>query len=326
MFVTREQDRSAADKSNPLLDVGLLQIVLSYVGPGHCLFVAPVSKWWNEIYAALPSRQLKVYNVFNQEIKSIICAPQMTLYSSVFSSPSRVMLAHKSGLDCTSVPYQRAAGKYAGILTLAAAHDLGMQYTATTMAFAAQCNNLAAVQQLHSEGCPWPLQLLTKALSSGYFELVRWCYEHGCSWAAAYAAYSAAESGNIELMAWVLQQSGTELNADVMMVAASKGHLLMCQYLHTCQCPWDTSSTTQAAHLGHVDVLRWLVDNGCPWSAMGLCWHAAYGGSVKMLAHLQELGFLTSMVVLRDLLMTATTYAKYDAAQWLREQGAELPE
>jgi hypothetical protein len=136
----------------------------------------------------------------------------------------------------------------------------------------------------------------------------------------------AAQGGNIELMAWVLQQSGTQLDADVMMAAASKGRLLMCQYLHTRQCPWDTRSAEDAAHGGHVDLLTWLVDNGCPWSAMGLCWHAAYGGSVKKVTHLQELGFLTSMVVLRDLLMTATTYAKSDAAQWLREQGAKLPE
>jgi hypothetical protein len=40
------QELSAADSSDPLLNAGVLQNVLSYVGPGHCLSVAPVSKWW----------------------------------------------------------------------------------------------------------------------------------------------------------------------------------------------------------------------------------------------------------------------------------------
>jgi hypothetical protein len=135
----------------------------------------------------------------------------------------------------------------------------------------------------------------------------------------------AAQGGNIELMAWVLQQSGTQLDADVMMAAASKGRLLMCQYLHTRQCPWDTRSAEDAAHGGHVDLLTWLVDNGCPWDAQDLCWHTAYGGSVEVLQYLQQQGLLTSMAVLNDMLMTATIYAEYDAAQWLREQGAKLP-
>jgi hypothetical protein len=39
---------SVAVNSNPLLDPGILQTVLSYVGPGHCLFVAPASKWWTD--------------------------------------------------------------------------------------------------------------------------------------------------------------------------------------------------------------------------------------------------------------------------------------
>jgi hypothetical protein len=163
MAIIPEQKRCAAGNDNPLALADALQNVLSYVGPGHCLFVAPVSKWWSEIYAALPSRQLKVYNVFNQEIKSIICVPQMTLYSSVFSSPSRVMLAHEGGLDCASESYQRAAGQLADVATLAAAYELGMEYTSTTMAAAAHRNKVTEVQYLHSEGCPWHPLLLTKA-------------------------------------------------------------------------------------------------------------------------------------------------------------------
>jgi hypothetical protein len=113
--------------------------------------------------------------------KDITCVPQMTLYSSVFTSPSRVMHAYQNGVDCTSERYQCAASEYADVVLLAKAHWLGMEYTATTMAAAAQRNKVAVVHYLNSEGCAWAPLLLMKALSSGYFELVRWCYEHGCS-------------------------------------------------------------------------------------------------------------------------------------------------
>eukprot|EP00953_Heterococcus_sp_UTEX-ZZ885_P021726 12105-Heterococcus_DN1.PRE.1 len=68
----------------------------------------------------------------------------MTLVSSesVTTSPSRLQLAHENGLDCTSEALQSAAGLYGDVATLVLAHKLGMNYTAVTMAGAAQRNNL----------------------------------------------------------------------------------------------------------------------------------------------------------------------------------------
>jgi hypothetical protein len=179
MLATEADEHSAAGSSSPLLLSGILQHVLSYVGPGHCLFVASISKWWRGIYATLESQQLTVHIRYSRnastltKIRIITCEPQMTPYSSVFASPSRVILAHETGLKCSSAAYQRAAGKYAGIETLAAAHSLGMQYTANTMMAAAQCNKLPEVQYLRSQGCPWCFRLLEDAAQSGHLELVR---------------------------------------------------------------------------------------------------------------------------------------------------------
>jgi hypothetical protein len=162
------QKRSAADSRNPLIEAGVLQHVLSYVGPGHCIYVAPVSSMWRDLYAKVKSQQLTVYDEDSLESIIINCVPQMTLYSSVFTSPSRVQLAHESGLDCTSEAYQRAAGKHADIATVATAHELGMLYTDATMYGAAQCNKLAEVQFLHKQGCPWHSDMLKLAASSGF--------------------------------------------------------------------------------------------------------------------------------------------------------------
>jgi hypothetical protein len=191
----------------------------------------------------------------------------MTLFSAIFASPSRVKLAHESGLQCTSAEYQLAAGKYADVATLVAAYEAGIQFTETTIAAAAERNKLAEVQYLHCQGCRWPPRLLEQAAERGRFELLRWCYEHGCPWDAKVVPGCAAASGNVALMAWVLQQPGTELSEPVMVLAAGLGHAPLCQYLHSRHCPWNPYVTHHAALGGRVDVLRWLFDTGCPVDA-----------------------------------------------------------
>jgi hypothetical protein len=128
----------------------------------------------------------------------------VTLGSSLFSSSARVKVAHDNGLDRTSEEYHLAAGKHAGIASLAMMRKLGIKYIAATMAGAARSNKLAEVQFLHAQGCPWSMYLLEDAARDGYFELLRWCYEQDCGWerGAAVAPAYAAESGNIELLAW----------------------------------------------------------------------------------------------------------------------------
>jgi hypothetical protein len=51
---------NASDSSSPLLDINVLQNVLSFVGPGHYLFVALVSHWWSDMYTLLMYEQLEV--------------------------------------------------------------------------------------------------------------------------------------------------------------------------------------------------------------------------------------------------------------------------
>jgi Ankyrin repeats (many copies) len=222
------------------------------------------------MYSTLYRQQLTLFEEYSHRSVSIPCVPEMTLCSSVLTSPSRVIHAHESGLDGTSQAYQRAAGKHADSATLVAAHELGMQYTATIMAGTAQCNKLAEVQYLRNQGCSWPKRLLAKAASSGFFELVHWCHEQGCAWNTIDKAPRwAARSGNIELMAWVLQQPGAELSAEVMCAAASRGRLAMCHYLFELQCPWTPNAAHSAASGGHIDLLRWLIDSGCPWNDVG---------------------------------------------------------
>eukprot|EP00953_Heterococcus_sp_UTEX-ZZ885_P030880 16270-Heterococcus_DN1.PRE.8 len=194
MIATRAQERCVADSSNPLLDLGTLKNVLSYLDPGHHLFVSVVCRWWRDLYATLPTQQLASYPINKHQKVLLPCEPPLTLYSSVFTSPARVQFAHKSGLDCTSERYGGAAGMYADVATLAAAHTLGMPYTEATIISAAQCNKFAELRYLHSQGCPWSPHALTAAASSGSLELLRWCYERGCPCDGGRVALCGAES------------------------------------------------------------------------------------------------------------------------------------
>jgi hypothetical protein len=64
MVMSDAQNRNEGGSTNPLLEPGVLQHVVSYVGPGHYLFVALVSKGWNAIYAALKSQQVTVVDEY----------------------------------------------------------------------------------------------------------------------------------------------------------------------------------------------------------------------------------------------------------------------
>jgi hypothetical protein len=136
MILSRTQKRSAADSSNPLQQVGILQHVLNYVGPGHWCFVAEVSLW-RDIYTRVANRD--VYSRTKPWFE-ITCLPQMTAFSSVFTSPSRARLAHALGLRYDTAEHQYVAAMHADIATLEAAHELGMQYTKPAMDGAARCN------------------------------------------------------------------------------------------------------------------------------------------------------------------------------------------
>jgi hypothetical protein len=149
----RPLKRCATDSRNPLQQATfdlIVELVLDYVGPGHWCFVAEVSSLWRDTYKRVASREMQVIDS-GRKVGSV---PQMTLYSSIFGSASRVRHATAHGLSSTTMEYQRAAGRYADVATLQAAHAAGMRYSYAAMDGAARCNAFAVVQFLRTQGCP----------------------------------------------------------------------------------------------------------------------------------------------------------------------------
>jgi hypothetical protein len=321
MVSTRVQRRKLRE-SNPLYEIGILQQVIGHVGPGEWLFLSTVSSLWRDLYASLAD--VKKQSPGNYK-KVITCTATMTLYSSVFASPSRVRLAHELGIDCSEDSYKLAAGMHGTVQTLAAAYELGMSFSAVTMLGAAECNQLSVVQFLRARGCAWDWKVTGAAVRRGNFEMLLWLRRSGCEWKPQYILGDAASSGNIEMTAWVKQQPGVVCDEYAMAAAAQNGHTAMCEFLRAEQCPWDKDACHDAARNGHVHTLKWLHEHGCPWHAVTLREEAAEGGSVDVMAYLQQEGLLDTAAVLRDMLNIAGVYSNLAAAQWLRQQGAKWP-
>jgi hypothetical protein len=317
------QKCSAAENSNPLLQSGVLQHVLGFVGPGHWFFLATVSSLWAELYATLASTVKHRRNMLGRV--PFTCTPQMTLHSSVFASPSRMKLAHKDGVNFALRSCWKTAGRHATVPSLKLAQELGMEYCFEVMHGAAECNKLDVLQFLHAQGCAWEARISTIVAQRGDLEMLRWVHEQGCDLQTRTILSSAASSGNIELTAWVKQQPGVACNQSAMAAAAAQGHTAVCELLRAEGRPWNTHACDRAASGRHLSTLSWLHENGCAWDMYTVCYAAAQGGSVDIMVYLQQQGLATTVTVLTGMLDWAGAHHELAAAQWLREQGAEWP-
>eukprot|EP00953_Heterococcus_sp_UTEX-ZZ885_P003992 2655-Heterococcus_DN1.PRE.1 len=81
--------KSRVDSTNPLAERGILQHVLGYVGPGHWLFAALVSRGWQQAYQKVPVHQM-IGSSPAYPVVPFACVPQMTLYSAAVASPARL--------------------------------------------------------------------------------------------------------------------------------------------------------------------------------------------------------------------------------------------
>jgi hypothetical protein len=277
MVGTRKQKRSAAaDSRNPLQQADILQRVLDYVGPGHWCFVAEVCRVWKVLYKKVASRDQQVISLL-PKTKTITCAPEMTLFSAVFATPLPVRNAQADRLCCTTTSYLYAAGAYADIVALKAAHKLGMQYTHEVMHGAARCNEPAVVQFLRTKGCPWNAAVFTAeqcpwsatawemAAINGHANTFLWLHEHGRSRDPASIYRAAAQGGNTAVMEFLQQQPGIKFTAFklrmMLNVAGARNKLAAAQWLRQQGVEWPTVLRYGKQWSG--DTLEWARAEGC---------------------------------------------------------------
>jgi hypothetical protein len=87
----------AASNSNDIFSIAvILKQVLSYVGPGHGLFIAEVSRWWQQIYKTIATVRVRAVpkNIVDCSSRFVRCRLLLTLGQAVFASQSRLRWAH----------------------------------------------------------------------------------------------------------------------------------------------------------------------------------------------------------------------------------------
>eukprot|EP00953_Heterococcus_sp_UTEX-ZZ885_P015433 8692-Heterococcus_DN1.PRE.1 len=153
----------------PLDDAGILLHVLNNLGPGHHLFISAVSTAWTESYKRVANVQMAgLVDAYHDEPVMHMVRPQTTLCSVVFTSAALVRLAHECGLTFDSEKLQRMAGKFASVVTLKEAHELGLQLTRAVLNGAAEAASVPVLQWLYcDQGCVLPHELDYYAGRSG---------------------------------------------------------------------------------------------------------------------------------------------------------------
>jgi hypothetical protein len=140
------------------------------------------------------------------------------------------------------------------------------------------------------------------------------------------ALVSAAESGNLQFLQWVLvgEGAGSDVvpaDASLTEGAAKAGSTEALCWLAEHGCPLDQFVGYEAARLGHVHVLEWLVDHGVTVGD-GEMEMAAGGGQVTVLNWLEGRG----IVATEECMRRAAVSGSIAAVQWLLEHNAPFSE
>lgn len=123
------------------------------------------------------------------------------------------------------------------------------------------------------------------AASKGYLNIFEWSRKkYLCCYYTSY--YLAAKNGHFELVKWI-----------------GKHH------------PWKISACEGAAEGGHLNILKWLIDQGFP-CGNSLCTYAALGGHVHILEWLWDQGYNFSETTCAR----AAEGGHFEVIKWLRDK------
>jgi hypothetical protein len=137
------------DTVSPLDDAGTLLHMLNILGPGQHLFISTVSKAWQEVYEGVDCARVTLPLQYSYRLPPHPCfvISAVTSYSAVFTSVSRVILAHKHGLAFNrNEKLEHVAGLVADVPALRAARELGLALTDRVLIGAALSGSVLKLQ------------------------------------------------------------------------------------------------------------------------------------------------------------------------------------
>jgi hypothetical protein len=280
--------KRAALAIKEILCRGVVQQVLEFLGPGHAVYIATVCKAWQESYSAVEAANVAVVARDGRTI-SFDCTSHMTFLSLAFTSPAAVRWAHRCGLRLRATACANIAGRYADISTLAAAHKLGLPWSATLLNSVALWQRLDVLKWLHIDrGVPLPQDITHSAASGGSVVLLQWLATVRCAFDRRTSYY-----------------------------AALAGHMHVLQYLRSRGCRFDKECVDAADEQGDLAMVRWLLQRGCPWSKSEVAHIAAQSGSIALMDWLLN----EHHVDVTYIVVSAAEAGQLAMCQYLIEQG-----
>ena len=135
------------------------------------------------------------------------------------------------------------------------------------------------------KGAVYEADLLNYAAFQGSVEILRWLMEEkGCELNKDSGLW-AVRGGSVKVLEYLVGR-GYEFTSEACAGAARGGHLEALKYLRGLDppCPWDVLTCGRAVHGGHLEVLQWLrgQDPPCPWDEW-TCTAAAIEGHLDVL-------------------------------------------
>eukprot|EP00953_Heterococcus_sp_UTEX-ZZ885_P026454 14279-Heterococcus_DN1.PRE.6 len=157
------------------------------------------------------------------------------------------------------------------------------------------------------------------AAHGGHLSVLQWLYEQECPRDAAKLKHTAAATGQIHIMQWLLLRDGRNLLASVISKAASKGRLPMCKLLLKEGCQFNPYACHLAAQGGYLGVLQYLHEQGCPWVDYAVAVSSASTGRIDLMTYvLQHTAVPGDLYTLSNMMRVAGAHGHLAAAKWLK--------
>jgi MYND finger len=309
--------------------------IFRYVGPGHFMFVAGVSKRLKELYQdyftelkgkEIPMVKNRVCPWDEVLLKRNDAKLQPAIYSNTFFG------AVFSNISCTRyyfrnpisqrkfqfhvVEYLRLAAKAGNLDSLKAAmNEFGDLYLAPEYVCygAAYGGHLDVLKWALGYGFPWTDWSAYFAALRGHLELLEYARGKGCS-LLPFACDGAARGGQMVVLKWA-RRNGFPFNG-ACSSAAEGGHLHVLKWALLNGDVWSATTCSSAARGGHLGLLQWARRNGCPWDSLTTM-NAAEGGNVDVLKWVTENGCPRHS----NTCSTAAYHGKLEALKYAHENG-----
>jgi hypothetical protein len=274
MELASSKSSTSQASSSPMQDASILEIIFSYVSPGHWLFLGTLSKSCKQSCLNVEQREISFWDEDRYHDVTVQCKAQLTLSSAAFSSLACFQLAIEHGMplpSSNSRRQQRIAGQHASIETLQVAHELGLEFTDALVRGAAEADSLAKLKWLHTEhGCQFNRETVVSAAKTGQLHVCKFLVSsHGCALLMR-ACLMAISRGDVELLSWLRANGCTWDQRYYCTYAAAHGSVQMMAYLLAIESSPGllTAALNSAGACDLLAAAQWLRQRGAEWPAV----------------------------------------------------------